>query len=396
MSLCINPGCSQPNNPDEQLFCENCGAELLLEGRYRVQRLLGQGGFSRTYEVSDLESFPKVLKALKENEPKYIELFQREVQVLSQLNHPGIPRVAPDAYFTLRFKQVAEPLHCMVMEKISGLDLQRYQKEKGGPIDQKLAIKWLIQLTNILQVVHQHHFLHRDIKPSNMMLKADGHLVLIDFGTARSTTDLPGITDSERQVTRVVSALYSPDEQVKGHPVPQSDFFALGRSFVFLLTGKDLSQFYNPATNEFQWRDAAPDVSPQFADFLDGLMAPLPAQRPANAQEMLQQLMALPGALTSVLPELKKTEMAFVPTQVIHVNPGAATASSPLNPKVMERWERELAEFIGPIAPMICRRVAAQNPKISEADFVNLLAQQISSPKDAQAFRQRFIDPRNA
>jgi eukaryotic-like serine/threonine-protein kinase len=420
MSLCINPGCSQPKNTDDHLFCEACGAELLLEGRYRVQRLLGQGGFSRTYEISDLESDPKVLKVLKENEPKYIELFQREAQVLSQLNHPGIPKVAPDAYFTLRFKLQTEPLHCMVMEKISGLDLQKYQKEKGGPIDQKLAIKWLIQLANILQMVHQKNFLHRDIKPSNIMLKADGHVILIDFGTARSTTHLPD-TEADNQVTRVVSALYSPDEQVKGHPVPQSDFFALGRTFVFLLTGKDLNKFYNPTTNALEWRQAAPEISTELADLLDQLMAPLPSQRPANAQVLLRYLQALPGAGTTIISAgVAATELGFMPTQVVHAGhpnalsqapapipspaptsrpsptpapaPAPANVATPrLNQKIIARWERELAEFIGPIAAMICRRTLAQHPQILEQELVELLAQQITSPVDAQAFRQRLF-----
>lgn len=397
MSLCINPGCSRPNNADDQLFCETCGAELLLEGRYRVIRLLGQGGFSRTYEISELESCPKVLKVLKENDNKYIELFQREAQVLSQLNHPGIPSVTPDAYFALHFKQEKEPLHCMVMEKISGMDLQKYQKEKGGPIDQKLAIKWLIQLVNILHVVHQKNFLHRDIKPSNIMLKADGHLVLIDFGTARSTTNLPDFTKSEQQVTRVVSALYSPDEQVKGHPLPQSDFFALGRTFVFLLTGQDLSNFYNPGNNEFRWRESATGISTEFADLLDRLMAPLPDQRPANAQVLLQQLLALPGAGTSILPSLPTADLGFMPTQVIHASTAKLAATAPsLNLTVVERWERELAEFIGPIATVICHRTLSQYPSLSEQEFVDRLAQKISSPEDAQAFRQRFLNSHNA
>ncbi|MEO0685310.1 MAG: 4-Cys prefix domain-containing protein, partial [Cyanobacteria bacterium J06649_11] len=56
MSLCINPNCSNPGNSDNVLFCQSCGSELLLEGHYRAIKLLGKGGFGRTYEVIDVHS----------------------------------------------------------------------------------------------------------------------------------------------------------------------------------------------------------------------------------------------------------------------------------------------------------------------------------------------------
>ncbi len=102
MSLCINPSCPKPETPDNLLFCPACGSELLLEGRYRAIRQLGEGGFGKTYEVSDGakrtaatgdRNMPKVLKLLTNNDAKYVELFQREAEVLSRLNHPGIPQV---------------------------------------------------------------------------------------------------------------------------------------------------------------------------------------------------------------------------------------------------------------------------------------------------------------
>ncbi len=76
MSLCINPNCPHPENPDNSLFCNTCGSELLLAGRYRVRQLLsGKGGFGRTYEVSQ-GSTTKVLKVLINHQPKAIELFK--------------------------------------------------------------------------------------------------------------------------------------------------------------------------------------------------------------------------------------------------------------------------------------------------------------------------------
>ncbi|WP_071187214.1 4-Cys prefix domain-containing protein [Trichormus sp. NMC-1] len=90
MSLCINPNCPKPQNADNILFCEACGSELLLEGRYRIIRQLGEGGFGKTFEVSQ-SNVLKVLKVLILDDSKAVSLFQQEARVLSQLNHPGIP-----------------------------------------------------------------------------------------------------------------------------------------------------------------------------------------------------------------------------------------------------------------------------------------------------------------
>jgi hypothetical protein len=62
MSLCINPHCSKPDNPDKIIFCLGCGSELLLQGRYKVVKYLGGGGFGKTYEITERNTTPKVLK----------------------------------------------------------------------------------------------------------------------------------------------------------------------------------------------------------------------------------------------------------------------------------------------------------------------------------------------
>ncbi|NES18842.1 MAG: serine/threonine protein kinase, partial [Symploca sp. SIO3E6] len=238
MCLCINPNCTNPQNPDNFLFCQACGSELLLVREYRVSQLLSdKGGFGKTYEVSQ-GSQTKVLKVLINNQPKAIDLFKQEAQVLQQLNHPGIPK--GDRYFTFLPRNSQQPLHCLVMEKIEGLDLEEYQQQRQNyPIDQYSALKWLLQLAEILDEVHQQQFFHRDIKPSNIILKPDGQLVLIDFGTVRAITATYLGKQSSGQVTKIASGGYTPTEQLNRQAVPQSDFFALGRTFVFLLTGRE-------------------------------------------------------------------------------------------------------------------------------------------------------------
>ncbi|MEL6460108.1 MAG: RDD family protein [Cyanobacteria bacterium J06621_15] len=293
MSLCINPLCQKPeDNPDNTLFCFGCGSELLLEGRYRVTKELGGGGFGKTYEVNETRSNSnKVLKVLINNHPKAVELFQREAEVLKSLNHPGIPKVESDSYFVYFPRSSTQPLHCLIMEKIEGLDLWEYIRQRQQrPIDEKLAIRWLSEVVDILQKVHTQNFFHRDIKPSNIMLRPNGRLALIDFGSAREVTETYIAKQVQGQVTGIMTAGYSPPEQMHGQAMQQSDFFALGRTFVFLLTGREPGDFYNAQTGELKWQEATLGVKPEFASLLDQMMEHVPNLRPTNTQIISQKL----------------------------------------------------------------------------------------------------------
>ncbi len=271
---------------------------MLLQGRYRVVSLIGGGGFGKVFEVDD-GGTSKVLKVLSLErfhnptiKQKAIALFQREAELLRRLKHSGIPRIESDGYFTWSDGN-AEPFHCLVMEKIPGSNLQQWlQARENQPLTTEQAHEWLIQLVEILKVLHQHQYLHRDIKLPNIMLRPDGQLVLIDFGAVRELTNSYLEKEQGKQTgTVLVSPGFTPPEQAEGHAVPQSDFFALGRTFVCLLTGKSPLDFpTNSQTGQLIWRDQATSVSPQLVNLIDRLIAPFPGQRPQNCQEILDYL----------------------------------------------------------------------------------------------------------
>ncbi len=128
---------------------------MLLQGCYRVTRLLSNpnkpSGFGTIYEVEDSNT-KKILKILHNTHPKAIELFQQEAQVLSRLQHPGIPTVENDGYFIYFPRNSQNPLHSLVMEKIEGMNLEEYFIERQlQPIAEFTAIRWLKQLTEIPQ-----------------------------------------------------------------------------------------------------------------------------------------------------------------------------------------------------------------------------------------------------
>ncbi|MBE9141023.1 serine/threonine protein kinase [Nodosilinea sp. LEGE 07088] len=294
VSYCINPKCPQRQQPDGLEQCAACGTDLVVGDRYRLLRPLRElddWSAADIFEVADRDAF-KVMKVLKQ--PKLRPPFEREAQTLQRLHHPGIPEIEPDGYFIVT-TATGQSLACLVMEKIEGLTLEQWL-DKHGPADQTQVQAWLRQACEILGLVHQSELFHRDIKLSNLMLRPNGQLALIDFGTVRqmSNTYLAKV-GGQREVTSIVSPGYTPLEQINGKAVPQSDFYALGRSLVHLLTGQhpvDLET--DEATGALIWRESAPQVDRWFAELIDDLMAPFPGQRPLNAQEIVRRLDAKP------------------------------------------------------------------------------------------------------
>ncbi|MGB3208210.1 MAG: serine/threonine-protein kinase [Crinalium sp.] len=331
MQVCINFSCPKPvdplnaNNP----ICRHCGSELILQNRYRVVRLLSdQSGFGNVYEVED-GGRTKILKVLKQqynNNTTAVKLFQKEATALSQLNHPGIPKF--DNYFQLQLRNGSgganSPLlHCIVMEKIDGCTLEEWQNQRGNkPISQEQAIIWLKQLVEVLKTIHEHSYFHRDIKPSNIMLRPNGELVLIDFGSTREMTyTYLGKVSGAGNITKLTSAGYTPPEQDKGHAVPQSDFYALGRTFVYLLTGKEPNHqaIYNPYKDELIWRGHARGISPHFTDLIDDMMAHQAGNRPKNALEILQRLNNIAKNIHPQLPPPQPSKRYWILSGVLAI-----------------------------------------------------------------------------
>jgi|GEM_PF-1602203 len=301
MHLCINPKCSNNDKPSntENSICPSCGSPLLLENRYWVTRLVSEEGFGKIYEVDD-RGTAKLMKVLLINDVQGIALFQREAAVLSQLSHPGIPKIETDGYFTLLPEERVSPLYCLVLEKVAGINLQDWLSTQPQPLNQAQAIVWLKYLVEILDQVHHHLYFHRDLQPSNILLTPEGRLVITNFGCGREifhnylVKAEGGVVENSPDQGYGNVPGYTPPEQIRGRAVPQSDYFSLGRTFVYLLTGKSPQDFMeDPRTGELLWQHRATHISPGFSDVIDYLMATLPGNRPHNAQMILMRLSTL-------------------------------------------------------------------------------------------------------
>jgi len=302
-SFCINPVCPKPNHPrnHENRFCQSCGSQLELLGRYRVTQCLSDTtGFATIYEAYE-KNTAKILNVLKPSfasDPQAVELFRQEAVVLGQLNHSGIPKV--DSYFQHQTRD-GEILHCIVMEKITGINLEDWlQKRQYQPISQAQAITWLIQLAEVLDLLHSKLYLHLDIKPANILLRPDGKVVLINFGAAR--------TYSTGTTTPTLLSGYSAPEQMNGQATPKSDFFSLGRTFVFLLTGQHPLDMYDVRQNILHWRNHTKEISSSLLNLIDWLIAPQLKNRPTNAQGILQRLRDIEQQVSVTANEIPKGE----------------------------------------------------------------------------------------
>ncbi len=326
MSYCINPWCKQRYNQDELEVCNYCHTTLLINEQFRLLeplRPLDTDSSTQVFEVVDVHgtwtdppNTHKVLKVLSSTDSKLIELMEREANILQLLSIPGIPRVDVDGYFTFQPPGDVLALHCLILEKIPGDNLADWI-ELNGRISQSLAIDWLKQLIEILDKLHSFGYFHRDIKPNNIIVKPGNKLALIDFGAVREVTSTymaklsRGFSTSEANgfydATVIRTACFTPLEQLNGKAVPQSDFYALGRTFIYLVTGVSLVNLpTNSKTGQLLWRDKAPQIDKPFADLLDEMMAPFPGQRPRNTQLILQCLERIP--FQSKLRQLVKSK----------------------------------------------------------------------------------------
>jgi serine/threonine protein kinase len=291
---CINPDCDHRQNPENLESCQACGTPLLVREKYWLLHPLRPLDPERSTEIFEVEveGEHRVMKILKSSNPKLVELFDQEAFTLEILDHPGIPKIDLDGFFQLHLK-TGKALHCLVMEKIEGENLEQWIEEHGK-ISQKIARNWLEQLIKILDYIHAKGFFHRDIKPSNIMIEPNGQLVIIDFGTVREINDTYMIAfrgSPQPNITTIVSRGYTAPEQINGRATPQSDLFALGRTFVHLLTGLSPSELpADSKTGNLIWQKQAPQVNKLFADLIDDLMARSPRDRPKDSEAVLKSL----------------------------------------------------------------------------------------------------------
>ena len=301
--FCSHCGAS---NEKEAVDCFACGSSLVdsnqhfninntvsvqesvLEQRYRLLEKVGEGGFSTVYRAEDRTT--KAIVAIKaidlqgltaQEKIEATDSFNREVQMLSKLEHKNLPHL--HAHFS--------DTECwyMVMDFIAGTTLEkRMERRKGTPLPIEEIFEIGLILCYVLAYLHNHRptIIFRDLKPANIILTRDGRLFLIDFGIARHYK--PGQT---RDTIPFGSPGYAAPEQYgKAQTTPLADIYSLGAILHQLLSGDD------PSQTPFRFAPLDDQQQPERAalnSLIQSMVQTNPGQRPKDISAVKRELQTI-------------------------------------------------------------------------------------------------------
>ena len=278
-------------------------------GVYRVIRLLGKGGMGAVYEVEHVQlGVHYALKTftLEEGHVETLKSkFLAEGKVLARLRNPNLIHV-----FDLNFDEKAGILY-FVMDMVLSEDGNPHTLAdiKTAELDEDRILRWFTELAAAVDYIHEQGVVHRDIKLGNVLLSANDHVVLSDFGVShlfsdRLRTDVNAVKTMVSETctcNRLVMGTqgYIAPEIVRGEEAtPAADSYSLGVMFVYLLTGI----WYEPGSKVFKLLET---LEYRWIDVLPRLLAENPAERPTNLKELAAALRREDAAETMVVGEAR-------------------------------------------------------------------------------------------
>ncbi len=264
-------------------------AGQLLCKRYQLQEKLGQDASRQTWLAVDLgtQSQEQVVVKLLTLSPQMhwdeSKLFEREAQVLKNLDHPRIPKYRD--YFVLEEQPGSRfPWFGLVQSYIPGASFQELL-DRGHRFWESQVEKIAVEILSILVYLHELDppVLHRDIKPSNLIWGQDERVYLVDFGAVQDQAVLEGAT-----FTVVGTYGYVPMEQFGGRAVPASDLYAVGGTLIHLLTGTPPADLpYRDSRIQFGDRVS---IDAGFVNWIGKLTEPNVTERLSTARQALEAL----------------------------------------------------------------------------------------------------------
>lgn len=260
-----------------------------VAGRYRLHEVLGEGGMATVYRAwqTGLERWV-ALKRCRWQSGEELELFREEARLLASLRHPAVVAV----HELVETGSEA----CLVMELVEGTTLRK-TVENTLPGEER-SLQWLDQLLEVLQFLHGQDppIILKDLKPDNLMVEPDGRLRVLDFGIAKRLTPGGG---TQLLLKGVGSEHYAPLEQYgQGSTDQRSDFYSLGATLYFMLTGSDPM----PAWQRIAQQHAPLDpvgASEGTRQLVQRLTALFPQDRPQD-EAGIRQLLRSPQPVTDV------------------------------------------------------------------------------------------------
>jgi serine/threonine protein kinase len=293
-------------------------------------KLLGQGGFGRTYLAEDRDKLNEKC-VVKQFVPmiqgtaglqKALELFEREARQLQQLgHHPQIPALW--AYFSENNQLY------LIQQYIEGETLEQISQKQGVWTEPQVK-ELLTSLLPVLEFIHQQKVIHRDLKPDNIMRRGNGEYVLIDFGVAK---DLSATVIHTQVGTRVGSDGYASREQMQGgEAYPATDLYSLGATCFYLLT--KISPLELWLDDGYSWtknwqKYLKQPLSPELNEVLDQLLKKDIGDRYSSADQVLQNLQIPSTPRPTPSPQVSWQNPTRVATITGHSSSVTSVAFSP-------------------------------------------------------------------
>lgn len=278
-----------------------------LNGRYKIQSLIGTGGMAAVYLAKDLILDRlvaiKVLRLDFRQNDDAMRRFRREALSATQLIHPNIVGVYDVGQ--------SQEMNYIVMEYVEGTDLKDYVRQRGAlhPIE---AVRIMMQIVSAIAAAHQNRIIHRDIKPQNILIDKEGNVKITDFGIAVALSD----TSLTQTNTLLGSVHYLSPEQARGGMATiQTDIYALGIVLYELLTGKvpfDGESAVSIALKHFQ--EPLPSIVNPIAmvpQSLENIVLKATAKDPINRYKNCYEMFE---DLKTCLDSTRLYEKKFVPT----------------------------------------------------------------------------------
>jgi hypothetical protein len=370
---------------------------------YRIDSVLGAGGFGLTYLATDgnlnlkvaVKEYlpsefaarggdrtvqPKSSGAATESFEWGLRRFMDEARTLASFRHPNIVRV-------MRFFE-ANRTGYMVMEFVEGQALSEWVVARR-PLLQTTLLAIAGPLLDGLDVIHKSGYLHRDIKPANIFIRSDGTPVLLDFGSARE------LLGGNQELTAVVSPGYAPLEQYHAHGKqgPWSDLYSFGGVLYWMLTGsKPVEAAARVRQDMLVPAVTASDsrvYSKEFLAAVDWALKPNEDERPQSVADFKRALLGAAGGAQGdrTLP------LGTMAIPAATAQPPASSGMTGLTGIVLDREqvkrvETELARHIGPIATVVVRNAAKK--ALSVPALAELVAAEINDDKARLALVRKF------
>lgn len=282
-----------------EIQCPQCGRTAHVHSmlaNYKVESILGIGGMSVVFQARDLVlSRPLAIKVLNDtyrDAPERIAGFENECSLMAKVRHENVVSVYSAGWARGQF--------FIAMELVDGRNLELIVAEQGA-LPPLQAVEIIRQVALGLQAAHESGILHRDVKPGNVLITADGHAKVLDFGL--SLDEKNGV--DEEEIIWATPYYVPPETLRREEENVQTDIYALGMTLRNLLTGVDklpdepqtvadmlVSKKTLPPISQF-----SPDMDSGLCELVDCMTAFEPADRPADYDELLERIGAVQQSL---------------------------------------------------------------------------------------------------